>query len=338
LNPGSDTRIDMNDNGNNIPVPIPLESRSSDVRNTWNTWRQEICGDHSLPPLADNSFELPGTTHTQPVSLATYIENASLKIPEIRLTSTAGARQMNALDSVCAPSLGDNKSAVSTKKSHSFFNQIINVASIPQGTAYSMIAGHQSDVRHGTIDSSHAARSNIPIQLDRAPNPPSSNMSSAATLKSNTEGMVQLYNPGRDSWNQKYDLLRKYNDENGNCDVPQKCPVLGAWVNKQRMEKKKLDKGGTSSMTQKRHKLLESIGFKWAKPRPTWNDSFKEIQEFEREFGHCIVPTKKYKNTALGRWVTEQRAKRKSGDLDKDKERKLNSLGFFWDLYDKGQS
>ena len=57
--------------------------------------------------------------------------------------------------------------------------------------------------------------------------------------------------------------------------------------------------------------------------------------------GHCIFPTKSKKNPALGRWLTSQRADKKSGKIDQDNERRLDEIGFVWDRYlekDKGIS
>jgi len=56
--------------------------------------------------------------------LATDIENTSLEVPEIRLTSTTGAREMNILDSVCASSLGDS----TQYNNHSLFDQSVKVS------------------------------------------------------------------------------------------------------------------------------------------------------------------------------------------------------------------
>jgi len=101
--------------------------------------------------------------------------------------------------------------------------------------------------------------------------------------------------PGMDGWMTKFNLLKEYKDEHdGSCDVPQKEPVLGSWVNKQRMEKKKLDEGTKTSLTKQRLELLVSIDFQWAKSKgqESWERRFKELLEFKSENGSCIVPTK----------------------------------------------
>ena len=55
--------------------------------------------------------------------------------------------------------------------------------------------------------------------------------------------------------------------------------------------------------------------------------------------GNCNFPTKSKENPALGRWLTSQRADKKSGKIDKANERNLNEIGFVWDRYaDKAAS
>ena len=40
-------------------------------------------------------------------------------------------------------------------------------------------------------------------------------------------------------------------------------------------------------------------------------------------------------NLALGRWVTSQRADKKTGTIDKNNEQRLTAIGFVWDRYEK---
>ena len=53
--------------------------------------------------------------------------------------------------------------------------------------------------------------------------------------------------------------------------------------------------------------------------------------------GHCNFPTKDKKNPALGRWITSQRADKKSGKINKGNERRLERLGFCWDRYGRSE-
>lgn len=75
------------------------------------------------------------------------------------------------------------------------------------------------------------------------------------------------------------------------------------------MEKKFLDEGTQkTSMTIKRVKLLESIGFAWAKRKGehSWNQKYNELRAYKKKKGDCNVATKFPDNPALGRWVSTQ--------------------------------
>jgi len=63
---------------------------------------------------------------------------------------------------------------------------------------------------------------------------------------------------------------------------------------------------------------------------PSWEQRFKELESFKTEHGHCNVPPKYRPNPALGRWVAGIRHQKKRGELDKEKIRCLDALGFCW--------
>jgi hypothetical protein len=79
------------------------------------------------------------------------------------------------------------------------------------------------------------------------------------------------------------------------------------------MEKKLLDQGHRSAMTQYRLDKLNQAGFVWAKPKGdvSWDTKYAELCAFHAKHGHCMVPTKFSENTALGRWISTQRAQYK---------------------------
>lgn len=139
------------------------------------------------------------------------------------------------------------------------------------------------------------------------------------------------------SWIRRYNKLIEYKNANGDTNVPQKFKDdnLGVWVNKQRMEKRKLDKGQKSSLTEARIGLLQELGFNWgkAKGQSSWDIKFIEIVAFKKKHKHCNVPTKFAENTALGRWVTSQRYDYRNGTIDQGNKSKLDSIGFVWDYF-----
>ncbi len=62
--------------------------------------------------------------------------------------------------------------------------------------------------------------------------------------------------------------LKRYKDEKGTCDVPQKWkqnPSLGRWVDNQKTQHQKLYDGKPTHLTIERIQLLVSLGFNWRK-------------------------------------------------------------------------
>jgi len=70
----------------------------------------------------------------------------------------------------------------------------------------------------------------------------------------------------RISWEQRYQDLSKFCGMHGHCNVPrnyEKDPSLGRWVHLQREQYRKLERGEKSTLTGKRIKAMEDIGFHW---------------------------------------------------------------------------
>jgi hypothetical protein len=132
------------------------------------------------------------------------------------------------------------------------------------------------------------------------------------------------------------------------------------------MEHKNRVDGNASSLNDERLHRLQSIGFRWGKRKgqASWDEKYvsyvlhvernnetfpclihsaffisqEELKEYKARFGNCHVPTKYKENTALGRWVSTQRAEYKKytdGDgsktaMNPEKIRKLEAIGFAW--------
>jgi hypothetical protein len=146
------------------------------------------------------------------------------------------------------------------------------------------------------------------------------------------------------AWFDRFEELKTYKEEHGECLVPQKYPPnpsLGTWVNKQRMEYKLLMDNHKSSMTPERLDALKEIGFTWAKRKgqATWDAKFYQLKEYKGMHGDCLIPTKYSKDLALGRWVSTQREQYrlwKEGDpkskMNYERAKKLEEVGFVWRL------
>jgi len=137
-------------------------------------------------------------------------------------------------------------------------------------------------------------------------------------------------------WNIMFERLKEYKEEQGDCLVPQKYeadPQLGRWVATQR-KFSALD----GKIKQQRRDKLTSIGFVWkvregnisSKWEQQWNDNFERLKAYKKEHGDCLPPRRFKSDPQLGNWVLTQRVVHASGKLRKDREEKLNSIGFAW--------
>eukprot|EP00979_Chaetoceros_neogracilis_P005570 scaffold1014_cov274-Chaetoceros_neogracile.AAC.16 len=69
-----------------------------------------------------------------------------------------------------------------------------------------------------------------------------------------------------------------------------------------------------------------------------WNDKLKELHEYKRNFGDCLVPFKFPSNRGLERWVNQQRTEYKyfqdgqSSQMTSEKTRLLERVGFVWNV------
>ena len=139
-------------------------------------------------------------------------------------------------------------------------------------------------------------------------------------------------------WKLRFQELCSYKKKKGDCLVPTRSIEffhLGPWVSTQRAEFKKLTVGMSSSLTDERVKMLNSIGFTWRVDVP-WKVRFNELIIFKRQCGHCDVPRSYKDNPRLGRWVHAQRSAYKSflnGSKSKITQERVNllqSIGFNW--------
>jgi hypothetical protein len=153
------------------------------------------------------------------------------------------------------------------------------------------------------------------------------------------------------SWDNWLKELKDYKEKHGDIDVPLKYKpnlALGAFVNRQRTEYRKLKQGLQSSLNDQRINELNELGFKWAirVARTPWEKRLHELKKFKAEFGHTNVPSTYPPNQPLAYWIFKQRGQYRiymknftSGMHDDDKPvchmtpdriRMLNEIGFDW--------
>ena len=105
------------------------------------------------------------------------------------------------------------------------------------------------------------------------------------------------WNPFEDQWNEGFEYLKKYIEENGHSRVPQNLNyegyLLGKWVSHQR--------NGKNKLSAKKIELFEKVpGWSWNLFEEQWNKGFEYLKKYFEEQGHARVSsTVKYQNFNL---------------------------------------
>jgi hypothetical protein len=138
------------------------------------------------------------------------------------------------------------------------------------------------------------------------------------------------------TWQDRLSELADYRKIHGHCNVPQKYPQLGSWVETQRGQYRMHLEGKASKMTTFRIKALESLGFEWHVTWATWEDRLSELADYRKIHGNCNVPRNYNKNVKLATWVGNQRAhyrwklEGKTTWMTLSRIQELDSMGFEW--------
>jgi superfamily II DNA or RNA helicase len=66
----------------------------------------------------------------------------------------------------------------------------------------------------------------------------------------------------------------------------------------------------------------------------SWDFRYGELIKYKEQFGDCNVPTQWEENKQLGVWVGEQRRFYKKGNLDKNRIKRLEEIGYVWNPID----
>jgi len=148
-----------------------------------------------------------------------------------------------------------------------------------------------------------------------------------------------------DTWDIRFNELKAYKEEHGNCRVPQrykKNSKLGYWVGHQRLEYQKIENGeGSSQLTIERKLQLKTLDFEWRhRWEELWDTRYEELKEYKRIHGDTRVATTNKDYPSLGTWVSSQRVnyeKRVNGEpspMTSKRVKLLEELDFVWKVWD----
>ena len=141
-----------------------------------------------------------------------------------------------------------------------------------------------------------------------------------------------VWEPKAVHWEEMYAALVRYRAKYGDCNVPRGWPRnrrLAEWVRGQRRSREK------NTLKQCYIDKLDAIGFPWTRAEAgddLWELKYAELVEFQRVHGHCRVSTLSKEQASLGNWVRTQRGRRRKGQLTDEQIRRLDALGFLWEV------
>jgi hypothetical protein len=161
------------------------------------------------------------------------------------------------------------------------------------------------------------------------------------------------------AWEAQLAKLKAYKRKHGDCNVPARWaedPPLGRWVSNQRRHKKALDRGEPSlGITAARTAMLDVLGFAWelsaaeiskrnsagsgTRDDVGWEVQLAKLKVYKCKHGDCNVPARWAEDPPLGRWVDNQRTRKKALDrgqpnpgMTAARTAKLEALGFASEL------
>jgi superfamily II DNA or RNA helicase len=128
-------------------------------------------------------------------------------------------------------------------------------------------------------------------------------------------------------WEDYFSQLVEYQTKYGHCRVPsgwKDNKSLASWVLTQR------EYFSNGEMLSERINRLEKMGFEWYPRDSDWKRFYEELKIYMSTHGHCRVPDTYSPNPSLGKWVANQRTRRKKGRMSSEQIALLDEIGFFW--------
>jgi len=127
-------------------------------------------------------------------------------------------------------------------------------------------------------------------------------------------------------WNENFQQLLAYKEENGNTNVTRKHPQLGVWVCDQRYLH------NIKNLSNARFKQLHNIGFVWSPRDALWTKMYRQLKSYKtRHNGSTQVLASCKENPSLGHWVQTQRKAYNNDTLLIERMELLNSLDFVYE-------
>ena len=137
------------------------------------------------------------------------------------------------------------------------------------------------------------------------------------------------------TWHDYYRKVKEYFAENEQHNIPKDYVAddgkrLGVWIYSQRQAYSK------NKLSKEKTKLLEDIGFSWQRDDSRFETGYEFARSYHLIHGNLNVPLDyvTIDGFALGVWISNQRTKKKRGQLSPERIGKLEKLSICWEPND----
>lgn len=139
---------------------------------------------------------------------------------------------------------------------------------------------------------------------------------------------VRIISGTTSPWWEWHALLRQYQQQHGNADVPQNYRApdgrpLGHWLSHQRRDHAR------QALAAERAAALEELGVTWSLYEAAWQRGLAHAAAYHAAHGHLDVPHNWTSEDGFGlyQWLTDQRRDLRAGTLDPGRGAQLAALG-----------
>ena len=139
------------------------------------------------------------------------------------------------------------------------------------------------------------------------------------------------WNP--DNWESRFNLVRQYYEEHGNINISQKEVIQGIWLGKWIVSQKKAMQEG--KLTHEQIEMLKTLPMEEVGRKDNcWWSMYEEAKKYYLNFGNLNIPMDYLTSNGkkLSDWIIRQRRNYKLGKMPLEHKKKLDEIGFIWDL------
>lgn len=151
------------------------------------------------------------------------------------------------------------------------------------------------------------------------------------------EAIGMVWDVIQHQWNTMYEQAKAYYQQYGSLSIPDERETeykqLRTWIQEQKLKYNSEDE---ADLSKEQIEQLESIGIVWNVNQASYDNMYKQAQEYFEQHGDLLVPrTEEYK--ALVNWIKSQRRKYNSENgLSQEEIESLEAIGMVWDAKQHG--